>query len=74
MPAHDPPTEPVDTDPTNTDPGDHRPPADRPQGFAPGSSSFFGDCPALLGYMQTEATERVTAWGLRRRLLPLADA
>ena len=37
---------------------------DRPQGFAPGQLAFFGDCPALLGYMQTEATERVTAWGL----------
>jgi hypothetical protein len=38
------------------------PPA-RPQGFA-GRLEFFGDCPALLEYMQTEATERVTAWGL----------
>ncbi len=36
----------------------------RPQGFAAGHLSFFGDCPALLGYMQTEASERVTAWGL----------
>jgi hypothetical protein len=26
--------------------------------------SFFGDCPALLDYMQTEATARVTPWGL----------
>src|SRR3954454_11903067 len=39
-------------------------PPGRPQGFAPGQLAFFGDCPALLGYMQTEATERLTAWGL----------
>jgi len=36
----------------------------QPQGFAAGHLAFFGDCPALLGYMQTEASERVTAWGL----------
>src|SRR6056297_2390304 len=35
----------------------------RPQGFG-ARLEFFGDCPALLDYMQTEATERVTAWGL----------
>jgi hypothetical protein len=35
----------------------------RPQGFA-SRLEFFGDCPALLSYMQTEATARVTAWGL----------
>ncbi len=35
----------------------------RPQGFA-SRLEFFGDCPALLSYMQTEAAERVTAWGL----------
>ncbi len=35
----------------------------RPQGFA-SRLEFFGDCPALLDYMQTEATARVTAWGL----------
>lgn len=34
-----------------------------PIGFA-SRLEFFGDCPALLGYMQSEATERVTAWGL----------
>ena len=33
-----------------------------PFGFA--RLSFFGDCDALLTYMQTEARERVTAWGL----------
>ncbi len=35
-----------------------------PQGFASANLEFFGDCDALLGYMQTEASERVTAWGL----------
>jgi hypothetical protein len=45
---------------TTTAPGDTAP---RPQGFA-GRLEFFGDCPALLDYMQTEATERVTPWGL----------
>lgn len=35
-----------------------------PQGFGSGRLGFFGDCPALLDYMQTAATERVTAWGL----------
>ncbi|HSM64871.1 MAG TPA: hypothetical protein VK860_01060, partial [Ilumatobacteraceae bacterium] len=35
----------------------------RPQGFG-GRLEFFGDCPALLDYMKTEATERVTPWGL----------
>ena len=34
------------------------------QGFASANLEFFGDCDALLGYMQTEASERVTAWGL----------
>ena len=38
-------------------------PASRPQGFA-SRLEFFGDCPALLDYMQTEASARVTAWGL----------
>jgi hypothetical protein len=36
----------------------------RPQGFASANLEFFGDCDALLAYMQAEATERVTAWGL----------
>jgi hypothetical protein len=35
-----------------------------PQGFASANLEFFGDCNALLGYMQTAASERVTAWGL----------
>jgi len=35
----------------------------RPIGFA-SRLEFFGDCPALLDYMQTEASKRVTAWGL----------
>ncbi len=35
-----------------------------PHGFASANLEFFGDCAALLGYMQTEAAERVTAWGL----------
>jgi len=43
----------------------------QPQGFAAGHLSFFGDCPALLGYMQTEASERVTAWGLGGGIVPM---
>ena len=35
-----------------------------PQGFSSANLEFFGDCNALLGYMQTAASERVTAWGL----------
>jgi len=35
----------------------------RPMGFA-SRLEFFGDCPALLDYMQTQASQRVTAWGL----------
>ena len=38
--------------------------APRPQGFTSANLEFFGDCDALLLYMQTEASERVTAWGL----------
>ena len=38
-------------------------PAARPQGFS-SRLEFFGDCPALLDYMQTEASARVTPWGL----------
>ena len=35
-----------------------------PQGFASANLEFFGDCDALLTYMQTEASKRVTPWGL----------
>ena len=52
-------TQPTDTTtpaPTSTAPG--------PQGFATANLEFFGDCDALLTYMQTEADSRVTAWGL----------
>jgi len=35
-----------------------------PQGFTSANLEFFGDCDALLGYMQTAASEGVTAWGL----------
>ncbi len=50
-------TEPSDTTlPPSGGPG--------PQGFASARLEFFGDCDALLGYMQSEAGERVTAWGL----------
>ena len=58
------PTDPADTtDPTDpTDPVVTTPDGDGRFGFA--RLSFFGDCAALLTYMQTEARERVTAWGL----------
>ena len=50
-------TEPSDTTlPPSGGPG--------PQGFASARLEFFGDCDALLSYMQSEASERVTAWGL----------
>jgi len=39
-------------------------PTPRPIGFASARLEFFGDCPALLSYMQDEAGQRVTAWGL----------
>ena len=58
-------TEPGDV--TSTEPPGTTPPTttgSRPQGFASANLEFFGDCDALLTYMQTEATERVTAWGL----------
>jgi hypothetical protein len=51
-------TEPPGTTPGSTAPGRG------PQGFASANLEFFGDCAALLSYMQTEASERVTAWGL----------
>lgn len=49
-----------------TSPGATTAPPDtsvRPVGFG-SRLEFFGDCPALLDYMQTEASARVTAWGL----------
>ena len=55
-----PSTVPGSDPPPTTAPGTTIP---RPQGFA-GRLEFFGDCPALLDYMKTEATERVTPWGL----------
>ena len=45
------------TGPTTSTPGT------RPQGFS-SRLEFFGDCPALLDYMQSEASQRVTPWGL----------
>jgi hypothetical protein len=45
-----------DTVPSTAPPG--------PQGFASANLQFFGDCDALLSYMKTEASKRVTAWGL----------
>lgn len=36
----------------------------QPQGFGSGRLNFFGDCPALLSYMQDAASARVTPWGL----------
>jgi hypothetical protein len=51
-------TEPPGTTPDSTVAGPG------PQGFAAANLEFFGDCAALLSYMQTEASERVTAWGL----------
>ena len=55
-----PSTVPGSDPPTTTAPGTTTP---SPQGFA-GRLEFFGDCPELLDYMKTEATERVTPWGL----------
>ena len=55
------------SDVSSTVPGDTTVPssdAPLPQGFASANLEFFGDCDALLSYMQTEAGERVTAWGL----------
>ena len=40
------------------------PPVARPQPFGSARLGFFGDCPALLDYMQDEAAARVTPWGL----------
>ncbi len=60
------PTTTTPDDVTSTSP-DTTPPTttgSRPQGFASANLEFFGDCDALLAYMQTEASERVTAWGL----------
>ena len=58
-------TEPADT--STTEPAGSTPSstiAASPQGFASANLEFFGDCDALLTYMQTEASQRVTAWGL----------
>ncbi len=59
-------TEPPDTStvPTATSDPTTSLPRPGPQGFASANLEFFGDCAALLGYMQAEASERVTAWGL----------
>jgi hypothetical protein len=51
-------TSPATTDGAGTGGGN------QPQGFGGANLEFFGDCDALLTYMQTEATERVTPWGL----------
>jgi hypothetical protein len=62
--ATTPPTVAVPTTEPDGGPSTTAPAAEtRPQGFA-GRLEFFGDCPALLEYMQTEATARVTPWGL----------
>jgi len=53
----DPTTGPTTTTPTSSSlPG--------PQGFVSANLEFFGNCDALLTYMQTEASKRVTPWGL----------
>lgn len=39
-------------------------PGVRPQPFGSSRLGFFGDCPALLDYMQDEASARVGPWGL----------
>jgi hypothetical protein len=47
-------------------------------GFGRSRLTFFGDCPALLDYLQQESLARVTAWGLggmpywRRGPMPMA--
>ncbi len=66
VPTNDPDT----TDPDTTDPGTTNP-GSGPQGFTSAKLSFFGDCPALLEYMQTEASERVTAWGFGGGYYPM---
>jgi hypothetical protein len=72
--ADDPDAEPVTTRATTTSPGrptttaSDDPPTGtsvpRTAGFGRSRLTFFGDCPALLGYLQTESLQRVTAWGL----------
>ncbi|MGI9645227.1 MAG: beta-propeller domain-containing protein, partial [Ilumatobacteraceae bacterium] len=42
----------------------------RPQPFGSSRLGFFGDCPALLDYMQVEASARVTPWGLEGGFSP----
>jgi hypothetical protein len=58
-PTPTPPTEPAEPTTTPTTRGDTA----RPQGIR-SALGFFGDCPALLDYLQVESSERVTAWGL----------
>jgi hypothetical protein len=48
------------TDPTTSSTGT----GPRIGGFGSARLSFFDDCPQLLGYLQAESLERVTAWGL----------
>lgn len=62
-PASDPTTTDASTPPTTTD-SSSTGAGNQPQGFGGANLEFFGDCDALLTYMQTEATERVTPWGL----------
>ena len=58
------------TSPTTTTPDRKKPTTTTPPGPAKFSSlgssrlRFFAECPDLLAYMQTEAMQRVTAWGL----------
>ena len=58
--------DPAGDDPAGDDPtGDDPTATTGPRGsFGPSRLSFFGDCPGLLGYLQAESLERVTAWGL----------
>jgi Beta propeller domain len=52
-------TEPATSTGTGTDTS-----VPRTAGFGRSRLTFFGDCPALLGYLQTESLARVSAWGL----------
>ncbi len=56
-------TAPVVTD-AGTEPPGTIPPRVNRGGFGTSRLTFFGDCPDLLGYLQAETLERVTAWGL----------
>jgi hypothetical protein len=58
-------TAPSSTPSTNTaNTGSSIPQRVRPGNFGSSRLSFFGDCPQLLGYLQKESLDRVTAWGL----------